>query len=82
MMDEEDELLRLARLSVDDLSDIALQWRLRALRGDPTTTAIAEALESVVRQRRADILARARVLAAKNALASFRKAAVWAVSRR
>ena len=77
----EDDDLHLARLSVGDLSQIALAWRLRALRGDKTVFAIAEALESVVRQRRAAALVRRRVLAARGALAPFRRAAEWTVSR-
>ncbi|MBT2321507.1 hypothetical protein J7E62_03920 [Variovorax paradoxus] len=48
----EDGDLRLARLSIGDLNQLALTWRLRALRGDKTVFAIAMALESVVQLRR------------------------------
>jgi hypothetical protein len=81
----EEEYLHLARLSIDDLEELALSWRIRSLRGDATTAAIAEALESVVRSRRAAAYARDRVLAmrrALGALAPLRRAAEWAVSRR
>jgi hypothetical protein len=79
---EEDDDLHLARLSIDDLNQIALEWRLRALQGDKTVSAIAEAMETVVRQRRSVALARERVLTARRAWAPLRKAAEWAVSRR
>lgn len=81
----EEEYLHLARLSVDDPEEVALSWRIRSLRGDPTTAAIADALESVVRSRRAAAYTRDRVLAMRRALATLtplRRAAEWAVSRR
>lgn len=81
-MAEEDEDLHLARLSIEDLHELALSWRLRALQGDATTAAVAAAIESVVQQRRAAVAARERVLAARRAWSPLRRAAEWAVSRR
>lgn len=81
-MAEEDEDLHLARLSIEDLNELALSWRLRALHGDATTAAIAAAIESVVQQRRAAVAARERVLAARRTWSPLRRAAEWAVSRR
>jgi hypothetical protein len=53
MTQEWEEDLRFARLSIDDLGELARSWRQRAQEGDATSSAVAKALESVVRQRRA-----------------------------
>ncbi len=71
--------LHLARLSVEDMHQIALTWRARAQKGDPATCAIAAAMESVVRQRRATALVRERITT-RRAWAPLQRAATWAVS--
>ena len=70
-----------ARLSVDDLSQIAAGWRVRAEAGDSVAKAIADAMESVVRQRQAAALVRERISTARRAWAPLARAADWAISR-
>ena len=81
-----DDDLHLTRLSIEDLAEVALKRRLVARGGDKEATAIdiaiAEAIESVVRQRHAVAVVRARIAAARRAWAPVRRAAEWAVSRR
>lgn len=48
-----DDDLLLTRLSPDQLHDIALSLRLKALRGDANAALVAAALDDVVRRRRA-----------------------------
>lgn len=73
--------LHLTRLSIEDMNQIALTWRARAQKGgDPATSAIAAAMESVVRQRRAAALVRERITTARRAWAPLHRAATWAVS--
>ena len=45
-----------APLSIDQLREIALSLRLRALRGQPNAAAVADALDSVIRTRRASMI--------------------------
>jgi hypothetical protein len=78
----EDDDLYLARLSIDDLNGIALSWRMRAQQGDEVTVAIAEALMSVARRRRAAAVARVRILRAYRACAPLGKLAEWTLLRR
>lgn len=80
--DEEQAQYHLARLSIDDLSVLALAWRIRAQRGDKTTAAIAVALTLVARRRRAAAVARLRILAAYRAWPPLRKLAEWAFAPR
>ncbi len=77
-----DDDVRHARLSVEDLTEIALAWRIEALRGDPTARAVAAALESVVRRRMAMAATRERVLNPRRAFEPLRRATRWALSRR
>lgn len=73
--------LHLTRLSVEDMHQISLIWRARAQqKPDPATCAIAAAMESVVRQRRAAALVRERITTARLAWAPLQRAASWAVS--
>jgi hypothetical protein len=73
--------LHLTRLSVEDMHQISLTWRARAQqKADPATCAIAAAMESVVRQRRAAALVRERITAARLGWAPLQRAASWAVS--
>ena len=72
--------LHLARLSIEDMNQIALTWRSRAKEGEPATCAIAAALESVVRQRQAEALVHERTRAARRGWAPLQRAATWAVS--
>ncbi|OUM01883.1 hypothetical protein A8M77_13620 [Variovorax sp. JS1663] len=75
--------LHLARLSSDDLHEVAEELlRRAATQGDATASLVAKAIESVARQRRAAAAARERVLAARRAWAPLRRAAEWASSRR
>ncbi|WP_076997166.1 hypothetical protein [Variovorax sp. KK3] len=78
---QEDDL-RFARLSSDDLEQVAQALRDHALRGDPAAALVAMAIESVARQRRAAAIVRERVVAARSAWSPLRRAAEWAVSRR
>ncbi|MEP6720254.1 MAG: hypothetical protein ABJA77_02320 [Variovorax sp.] len=80
--DEEQAQYHLARLSIDDLSVLALAWRIRAQRGDKTTAAIAMALTLVARRRRAAAVSRLRILAAYRAWPPLRKLAEWAFAPR
>ena len=75
MTQEWEEDLHFARLSIDDLDELARSWRQRAQEGDATSSAVAKALQSVVRQRRAAAAARDRVLATRRAWAPLRQAA-------
>jgi hypothetical protein len=77
----EDDDLHLARLSINDLNAIALSWRIRALQGDKTTVAIAEAFVSVALRRRAAAVARVRILRAHRTWAPLRKLAEWVLLR-
>jgi hypothetical protein len=49
-----------ASLSIDQLRDIALSLRLRALRGQPNAALVADALDSLIRTRHAAITQRVR----------------------
>ncbi|MGJ7496443.1 hypothetical protein ACSFA8_15315 [Variovorax sp. RT4R15] len=80
--DEEQAQYHLARLSIDDLSVLALAWRIRAQRGDKTTAAIAVALTLVADRRRDAAVARLRILAAYRAWPPLRKLAEWAFAPR
>ncbi|RZL63052.1 MAG: hypothetical protein EOP81_14155 [Variovorax sp.] len=66
-MGEDD--LHLTRLSPDQLHDIALSLRLRALRGDANADLVAAAIDGVVRRRRAA----ARMQAARRFLMRWRR---------
>lgn len=75
---EEDDL-HLARLSIDDLRQLASSWRALALEGDKTAVAVATALVSVVaaRRHRAAAIVQVRGLGASRAWPTLRKVAEW-----
>jgi hypothetical protein len=76
--------LQFSRLSIEDLNGLALTWRIKAQRGDRTTAAIAGALTSVARRRRAAALVGMLYLAGYRACEPFRKfgkLAGWSASR-
>lgn len=72
--------LQHARLSVEDLDDIALRLRMRSLRGDLTAGAVAEALESVVVRRQIAQLARERK-ASGFVSSTWQRVSAWATTR-
>ena len=51
-----------ARLTLDEFQTLAVAWRKRARGGDQTTCMVADALESVLRQRVAEARARQRAV--------------------
>jgi hypothetical protein len=75
----EDDVLHLARLSIDDLHQVTSAWRALALEGDKTAIAVATALVSVVaaRRHRAAAIARVRRQGASRAWPALRKVAGW-----
>jgi hypothetical protein len=75
----EDDVLHLARLSIDDLDQVASAWRALALKGDKTAIAVATALVSVVaaRRHRAAATDRVRRLRVSRASPALRKVAEW-----
>jgi hypothetical protein len=76
----EDDDLHLARLSIDDLRQVASALHALALEGDKTVIAVATALVSVVaarRHRRAAAIARVRRQGASRAWPALRKVAEW-----
>jgi hypothetical protein len=76
----EDDDLHLARLSIDDLHQVASTWRTLAQKGDKAAVAVAMALVSVVatRRQRAASIARIRKLTAvSRASPALRKVAEW-----
>jgi hypothetical protein len=76
---EGDDSFHLARMSIEDLSRLALAWQTRAQKGDKTTAAIANALTSVAQRRRATAVARIRIVAASRTWPPLRKLAAWAL---
>lgn len=70
--------VRFARLSPEDLEEIALGLRMRSIGGDTTAGAVAEALESVIRRRR---LAHERKMAARFVSSTWQRMAFWATTR-
>ena len=69
-----------ARLSLEDLDDIALRLRMRSIRGDITAGAVAEALESVVTRRQLAQLARER-RASGFVSSTWHRMSAWATTR-
>ena len=78
---DSDDFFHLARLSIEDLSGLALAWQIRAQEGDKSIAAIASALTSVVQQRRAIAVARIRTVAASQTWPPLRRLAAWALQR-
>lgn len=76
MMGRDD--VRFARLSPEDLEEIALDLRMRSIQGDATAGAVAEALESVIRRRH---LAHERRMAARFVSSTWQRMASWATTR-
>lgn len=76
MMGRDD--VRFARLSPEDLEEIALDLRMRSIHGDATAGAVAEALESVIRRRQ---LAHERRMAARFMSSTWQRMASWATTR-
>lgn len=76
MMGRDD--VRFARLSPEDLEEIALDLRMRSIQGDATAGAVAEALESVIRRRH---LAHERKMAARFVSSTWQRMASWATTR-
>ncbi|MGJ7490355.1 hypothetical protein [Variovorax sp. ZT4R33] len=76
-----DRDMRAARLSVEDLDNIALRLRLQGMRGDLNAGLVADALDSVVQRRHAAQLARTR--RARHGLMSsaWQRVTAWASVR-
>lgn len=71
--------VRFARLSNEDLDEIALDLRMRSIDGDTTAGAVAEALESVILRRQLRQLASERK-AARFVSSTWHRMASWATT--
>jgi len=69
-----------ARLSAEDLDNIALRLRMRSIRGDMTAGAVAEALESVVMRRQLAQMQRDR-RASGFMSSTWHRVSAWATTR-
>lgn len=69
---------RMARLSVEDLDNIAFDLRMKSFRGDVNAGLVADALDSVVRRRHAAELARNRRAAPAFVTSAWERVSAWA----